>query len=160
MSEQEVRIVKLEPMRVASFHGFGTSPEDEAWKKMEAYAKAKGFFETMESEHRIFGFDNPTPSAGSPNYGYEFWITVGPETASEGEVEVKDVPGGTFAVLRWDGMGNPWETIPAAWQKLVLWNENNARYRMSRGQCLEEHLRPDHKTDNNFMLDLYMAVEE
>ena len=33
MSDLDVRIVKLEPVRVASFHGFGESPEDEAWNK-------------------------------------------------------------------------------------------------------------------------------
>ena len=31
MSELEVRIVTLEPMRVASAHGFGEQPEEQAW---------------------------------------------------------------------------------------------------------------------------------
>ena len=36
MSELEVRIVYLEPMRVATFHGFGASPELLAWEKLSA----------------------------------------------------------------------------------------------------------------------------
>ena len=32
MSDLEVRIVKLEPMRVVSFLGFGESPEELAWE--------------------------------------------------------------------------------------------------------------------------------
>ena len=43
MSKLEVRIVTLEPMRVASAYGFGPSPEEIAWEKMLAFAKKKGF---------------------------------------------------------------------------------------------------------------------
>ena len=34
MSELNVRIVKLEPMQVVSFLGFGESPEELAWGKL------------------------------------------------------------------------------------------------------------------------------
>ncbi len=33
MNELEVRIVRLEPMRVASAQGFGQNPEEIAWSK-------------------------------------------------------------------------------------------------------------------------------
>ncbi len=72
----EITIIKLPPMRVASAWGFGPSPEGVAWQKLAAYAKSHGLFKAG-SESRIFGFNNPNPSEGSPNYGYEFWITVG-----------------------------------------------------------------------------------
>jgi effector-binding domain-containing protein len=156
MNEEEVKIVHLPAMRVASVTAFGPAPEDEAWKKLEAFAQEHGFLDTLEIEHRIFGFNNPNPSPGSPNYGYEFWVKVGPEI--EGP-DVKQFPGGTYAVLRWDGMGNPYETIPAAWQRLVQWGEKS-RYRLLEQLCLEEHIHPDHRMDNNFMLDLYLPVVE
>jgi hypothetical protein len=107
MNEFKVRLVKLEPLRVASVHGFGQSPEDEAWQKLMAWAKPKGYLDDKE-HHRIFGFNNPNPSPGSPNYGYEFWMVVGPEVQPEGEVEIKEFPGGLYAVARCDVQGDPW----------------------------------------------------
>ena len=66
MSELDVRIVELEPMRVASFHAFGESPELKASKKLVDWAKPKGLLDA-KGTHRIFGFNNPDPSPGSPN---------------------------------------------------------------------------------------------
>jgi hypothetical protein len=76
MSDLDVRIVTLEPMRVASAHAYSASPEGEAWDKLIAWAKPKGLLEDATA-HRIFGFNNPNPSPGTPNYGYEFWIQRG-----------------------------------------------------------------------------------
>ena len=46
-------------------------------------------------KHRLFGFNNPDPSAGSPNYGYEVWIVVDrDEMTPEDGVEIKAIPGG------------------------------------------------------------------
>ena len=42
MSELDVQIVQMEPMHVASAHGFGESPEELAWNKILAFAEAKG----------------------------------------------------------------------------------------------------------------------
>ena len=83
MGELDVRIVKLEPMRVASAYGFGTSPEEEAWGKLLAWARAK---DLLNEDVRFFGFNNPNPSPGSPNYGYEQWMTVGQDVEPEGRV--------------------------------------------------------------------------
>jgi len=76
MDELAVRIVNLEPMRVASFHGFGPSPEHLAIQKLADWAAPRGYL-VDRKQHRIFGFNNPNPSHGSPNYGYELWLVVG-----------------------------------------------------------------------------------
>ena len=112
MSELNVRIVKLGPLRVASVLGYGKEPEDIAWKKLAAFAQAHGLFENLD-QHRVFGFNNPSPSPGSPNYGYEFWITVDPALEAEGEVEIKAFSGGLYAVARCQVGGRPYETTPA-----------------------------------------------
>ena len=78
MDKLEVRIIQLEPMRVASTHGFGASPETLTWDKLTVWAKERGLW-PGETPRRFFGFNNPDPSPGSPNYGYETWMTVGPE---------------------------------------------------------------------------------
>ena len=41
MSELTVKIVRLEPMRVASGHGFGTVPELQAGDKMLAFMASR-----------------------------------------------------------------------------------------------------------------------
>lgn len=156
MQDNPVRIVNLDPLRVASFYAFGPQPEEPALQKLYAWADARGYLDHPE-KHRIFGFNNPSPSPGSPNYGYEFWITVGPEVLPDGEVEIKDFPGGLYAVLTWDGMGDPNETIPAAWEKLALWRENSA-YQFGSHQWLEEHHAAEAGADNDFILDLYLPI--
>ena len=41
MDKNDVRIVKLEQMHVASAHGFGTAPESIAWEKILAFVAEK-----------------------------------------------------------------------------------------------------------------------
>ena len=78
MDQPDFRIVQLEPLRVASAHGFGEGPETLAWDKLTAWARERGLWQDGTSR-RFFGFNNPDPSPGSPNYGYETWMTVGSE---------------------------------------------------------------------------------
>ena len=58
MSGLEVRIITLEPMRVASVHAFGASPEEKAFSKLIAWARPRGLTEDPKT-HRVFGFNNP-----------------------------------------------------------------------------------------------------
>ena len=43
MDKLDVRITRLEPMRVASALGFGAVPETEAWEKLLSWARSEGF---------------------------------------------------------------------------------------------------------------------
>ena len=163
MNESKVRIVKLEKIHVASLHGFGKEPENQAWGKLIAWAKPKGYLDDLKN-HRIFGFNNPNPSPGSPNYGYEFWMIVGEDEKPEGEVEIKDFPGGLYAVSRCFLPGGPGPEIGDAWQKLVLWREHS-RYRGANHQWLEEHIEPEGEGGmetpaGKFDLDLYLPIAE
>ena len=155
MSELEVRIVRLEPKRVASVHAFGESPEHAAWDKLIAWAKAKSLLEEP-IEYRIFGFNNPDPSPGSPNYGYEFWITVGPDVEPGGEATIKEFSGGLYAVTRCKGAPN----IGKTWHQLGTWCENS-KYQYASHQWLEEHMAPPAVTPHNdegLVLDLYLPL--
>jgi DNA gyrase inhibitor GyrI len=156
MSDLDVRVVQLDPMRVAAALGFGPNPEELAWRLLLAWAGDSGLLERPE-EHRFFGFNNPSPSPGSPNYGYEQWITVGPEVASEGEVEVKEFSGGLYAVTRCQ-----LETITETWQQLVTWSETS-RFRRAHHQWLEESIDPPvdgNLGDSQAVLDLYLPIAE
>ncbi len=150
MSELEVRIVRLEPMVVAAALGFGEQPELEAWNLIWSWVKALGLSEKIK-EHRFFGFNNPSPSPGSPNYGYEQWMTVGPEVKPEGDIKIKEFPGGLYAVMRCNGIPNP-----DIWGQLVLWREHS-QVKLVHHQWLEECLNPLDPPDK-LVFDLYLPI--
>lgn len=151
MKELEVRIINLEPMRVASAYGFGGQPETIAWEKILNYAERQGIEDL--AEHRFFGFNNPSPSPGSPNYGYEQWITVGPEAEGDEEIEIKDFPGGLYAVTRCEGLQN----ITEIWKQLAIWREDS-QYQQAHHQWLEECFTPRAESLEDFVFDLYAPI--
>jgi effector-binding domain-containing protein len=154
MSNLEVTIVQMAPMRVASAHGFGTSPEEEAWSKILAFAEAQGI---APQDARFFGFNNPNPSPGSPNYGYEQWMTVGPDVGAEGEITIKEIPARQYAVTRCEGLSN----IGEVWRQLVLWFEDSPYKKPSHWcECLEELLTPSGTSLEDYVFDLYLPVAQ
>lgn len=157
MSNLDVRIVKLSPMRVACVNGFGEGPEEMAFEKMKAWAEAHNL---TGKPHRLFGYNNPDPSPGSPNYGYDVWMTVDESVQADGDTTIIDFPGGLYAVTR-IGVKEPGNDIPAAWQKLVQWMEAS-RYHHGRHQWLEEHIGPLDEMGGAqpFTLDLHLPITE
>ena len=156
MNDIIVRIANLEPMRVVVGYAYGESPEFQAWEKVLAFARAKGLLDRPQRP-RFFGFNNPDPSIGSPNYGYEQWMTVGPDVEAKGDIEVKEIPGGRYAVARFQGI----EYIGEMWRQLVMWAEANG-IQLAPGQLLEELLSPVEDLDSpaKFVFDLYLPVAE
>jgi DNA gyrase inhibitor GyrI len=149
----EVRIIQLEPMRVASALGFGPSPEALAHAKMRRFARERRLFEGP-AKPRWFGFNNPSPTPASPNYGYEDWLTVGPAVEGSSEVTIKEVPGGAYAVIHCESLA----VIGERWQELAQWVDGSP-YHMGHHQWLEEHLAPMDAPAEAFNLDLYMPIE-
>ena len=157
MSDIDVRIVELKPMRVASFLGFGENPEELAFDKLNAWAKPRGLLDDRK-KHRIFGFNNPNPSAGSPNYGYEVWIVVEPDREAEADEKIFDFEGGLYAVTKCVVPKGDFEVIGATWKKLVAWKEDS-KYKAAHHQWLEESLT-ESPPDAEFVLDLYAPIAE
>ena len=159
MSDLDVRIVKLEPMRVASFHGFGESPEMIAIGKLVSFAEPRGYLEDLET-NPVFGFNNPNPSTGSPNYGYEIWLFVGPEVEpDEGDdFEIKEFEGGMYGVTRCEIAGN-FEVIGETWKKLNAWREDS-HYGPGNWQWLERTIKLASDPPDEFVLDLYIPLSK
>ncbi len=153
MSDLQVRIVRLEPMRVACASGFGASPEEQAWKTLLDWAARKGLLADLKVQ-RFFGFNNPDPSPGSPNYGYDQWMTVGPDMEPEGEIKIKEFPGGLYSVVRCEGLPNP-----EIWKQLVMWCEVSP-YKHAHHQWLEECLTPPGTPWEETVFDLYLPIAE
>ena len=155
MDDLEVRIVKLEPMRVASFHGYSETPEKDAHEKSIPWMEKSGLLKKPDS-YRHFGFNNPNPSPGSPKYGYEIWISIPSDLATEDDIEVKDFPGGLYAVLRCDTLS----TIGQDWKKLIAWRETS-KYKHGYHQWLEELLtKPASGNEEDYRFDLYSPIVE
>jgi DNA gyrase inhibitor GyrI len=155
MNDRAVRIITLEPMRVASSYGFGTNPEEQAWLKLAAWAGAKGFLQDRAA-HPIFGFNNPNPSPKNPRYGYEFWMKVAPEIEPDGDVRIIEFMGGTYAVTRCEAQGDPGKNMPAAWQNLIQWCKTN-NHRFGSHQALENIISGLENPDE-LVVDLYCPV--
>ena len=155
MSELDARIVHLEPMWVASAYGFGSSPEIDAWTQLLAWADRRGLGDRLAAHH-FFGFNNPDPSPGSPNYGYEQWMTVSLDTEPGNEVEIKEFAGGLYAVAQFKDLNN----IGRVWRELVEWCEDSP-YQLAHHQCLEELLTPFRGTaPEDYVFNLYLAIAE
>jgi DNA gyrase inhibitor GyrI len=158
MSDLEVHIVRLEPMRVASVRAVSESPEVDAWSKLRSWAEPKGLLRDDEN-HPIFGFNNPNPTPDSKEYGYEFWIKIGRDIVSEEEIEVKDFPGGLYAVttckLTGDTSGR---NVLETWRALWEWVKSS-KYKWRQTHELEK-LHDPLAPEAEFVLDLYLPIEE
>ena len=159
MSNLLIRLVELGPLRVAYTHVFSKTPEQDAWNKLKAWAVSKGFLDNP-AEHFNFGYNNPPPpdpSAPSGAYGYEVLITVGSEVEAEGEVKIKQIPGGLYAVARCKGTDNIYRT----WSYLFHeWLKTNGRYELDEENepGLEEHLNPSEERPERWIFDLYLPA--
>jgi DNA gyrase inhibitor GyrI/DNA-binding transcriptional ArsR family regulator len=163
MEKFEAKIVRLEPMRVASAQVISTTPENEAWEKMRAWAEPRGLLEDLE-KHPVFGFNNPNPSPDRKEYGYEFWIRVEPDAEPEGDIKIKDFEGGLYAVttcklkeeLKSEFFQK--EGYLESWKKIVDWVESS-KYRYGKHQGLEKAHDPN-ASEDELILDLYCPIEE
>lgn len=154
MSELDVRIVEMDPMRVGSVLGFGEQPEELATEKMLAYMDDNGLeFEDVD----WFGFNSPDPSPGSPNYGYEVWIRVGPEAQAAGEVVIKEIPARRYAVARCEGL----DQIAEVWRALVLWFEDSPYRKPPHWhECLEHLLVHPRTPYDGYVFDLHLPITD
>ena len=154
MSEIEVRIVKMEPMRMLSSYGYGPEPENIAWEKITAFIREHDLLEDGNFP-ATYGFNNPNPSKGSPNYGYEIWLPVDESVQPEGDLRIVDFMGGMYAVTRFKGLSN----IGRVWGELVKWREAS-KYRPAYNQCLEHLLGGAGGPPEGMVFDLYLEIAE
>lgn len=159
MSDLEVRVVSLDPMTVASTLGFGPNPEESAWNALGRWAETNGLLEDLGA-CRFYGFNNPSPSPGSPNYGYEQWMVVAADVQPGDGVQIKDFPGGLYAVTRCQ-----LKDITEVWGQLAVWCENSP-YTLAQHQWLEECLTPELLIPDmdaraaEAVFDLYLPIAE
>ena len=157
----EVRLERLETMRAAHVHVFSESPEEDAWKKLASWAKPRGLLEEGIGT-RVFG-RNTYPTDKPEPHGYEFFLTVGPDVEPEGDIDMREIPGGLYAVLRFRDLDN----MKDAWQHLWNWiNESEYEHigwrKGEHGWCngFEENLNPLERSPHNWIFDLWVQLKE
>ncbi len=80
----KVRIERLEIMRAAHIHVLSETPEEDAWKKMEAWLSGclkRGLVYSAGTHIRL-------------THGYEFFLTVGRNIEPDGDIDMRQIPGG------------------------------------------------------------------
>ncbi len=127
-----VRIVKLPSMTVASYRAESTTPEDDCSKVFNKFVLENNLHE--RSDFRFFGFNNPSPSDGDPVYGYEMWVTIPDGFDVPEPLEKKQFNGGLYASI-----STHMNEIGERWRLLYNWCKNNEKYDVNFSiQWLEE----------------------
>lgn len=175
----DVRIVKLEPVKVAYYRGYGVNPEREAWIPItewlladakELYYQQFGKYPNVKEllkwagdndlykppkNRRYFGFDNPLKTEDKAEYGYEVWVTLSGDETEDDKVKFKDFEGGLYAVAR---AKKSTKSLIETWQKLFKWLETSS-YKHGSHQWLEEYITVEGQ--KGFVaFDLYMPISE
>lgn len=114
LENRDIRLERLDTLRVAHTHVLSPTPEDDAWTKLATWARDRGLLDRVGT--RVFGRDTFPTDAPEP-HGYEFFLTVGPDVEPEGDVLIGIIPRGLYAVLRFTDLS----TIRAAWRRLWDW---------------------------------------
>jgi len=154
MNCQDVRIIELPAMRVASALGFGEEPEAQAWEIIRGFAANHGI-DLGDKAVITYGFNNPAPTPGNDRYGYEIWLPVDAGVPADAPVEIKDVPCAKYAVTRFTGLSN----IGRAWKELVAWFEDSPYTQPPNWhQCLEALRNPLEADPEKFLFELYLPL--
>ncbi len=152
MSDIDVRVERLPPMRVAWVRVIGPTPETDALERIRPWAEAAGLFRGPGAR-KLFGFNNPSPMPGDIEYGYEFWVSLDEGTVPPEGIGVKEFPGGVYAVTTCTIQG-----IETAWKALFGWVQASG-HKATHGQELERILDPLAE-EAHLTLDLYLPIEE
>lgn len=151
MNNPSLRLELLPAMRVGRFRAVGATPQREAWDQLQRWAAPRGWL-TEPRMHPIFGFNNPGPVPENPEYGYEFWIGLGPDDETAEGVSTLAFPGGWYAVAAIRGLPDP-----DAWRRLWEWvGRSPVRHR--REHELERPLNPL-AAEEELKFELWLPIE-
>ncbi|MCL2123722.1 MAG: effector binding domain-containing protein [Desulfovibrionaceae bacterium] len=127
-----VRIVRLPAMTVAACRAESETPERDCSKVFVPFVLEHNLHK--RSGYRNFGFNNPSPSAGNPVYGYELWVTIPDEFDVPAPLEKKQFSGGLYASI-----STRMSEIGERWRQLYQWCEKSDKYDVDfSSQWLEE----------------------
>ena len=162
----EIKVVELNPMKVASFQYVGENPEVNAFKEIIKWAQEKNLL-NKDVKYHFFGFNNPIPSEDNPIYGYEVWLPLDDDFEGDDEIKIKEFKGGLFATTEMsfsDFLSSQgWNVFHSA---VKLWMKENMYERDITVQWLEEHIVEKRDIENfiqkddlsKWIIGLYLPV--
>ena len=166
---ENVRILRLPPYTVASYHCICEEPEGKAGDMMTEFVQKTGLYD-IKPDARLFGFNHPNPGILENGlHGYELWLTIPDDMEVPEPYVKKHFEGGLYAALTM--------SFPEfeRWNDLTGWVRSSEKYTEDyapegleiMGGCLEEHLNwiydanrgwVDDET-SEFQLDLLMPIK-
>ena len=141
-------------MRVAWVRAVGPSPEQEAWTRLSAWARSAGLLDDPVA-HPVFGFNNPPPVSGTPEYGYEFWVAIDPATQPPEGIGVREFEGGLYAVTSCRVAPE----LPQSWKALLRWVHKSQHTWRRTSHELERVVNPLAPPEET-VLDLCVPLED
>jgi DNA gyrase inhibitor GyrI len=154
MMDLDVRIERLRPLRVAWVRAVGCSPEQEAWALLNAWARPAGLLDDPVA-NPVFGFNNPSPTPAVEEYGYEFWVPVGPDCHLPTGIGQKEFAGGVYAVTSC----RVGPEMPGRWRALIRWVRESQHTWLRSAHELERVQNPMASPDE-FIVDLCLPLDE
>lgn len=118
MDKMDIRFEWLRDSKAAYVHASGDSPEEAALAKIIAWANSKGI--NKQPNVSLLG-RNTYPTNHPEPHGYEYYLAVSNDFVPEGEIEMKTLPGGMYAVLQFKNLF----MMQDAWIRLIKWVEDN-----------------------------------
>jgi effector-binding domain-containing protein len=158
----EVRLERLKTIRAAYIHSSSDTPEEDAEKRIIEWAKSKGLMEKNIGA-RLFG-RNTYPTDKPEPHGYELYLTVENDFEYGGDIEMREIPGGLYVVLRFTNLNK----IREAWDKLWKWFEESeykpADWKKSEHGWVdgfEEQVDwQEEKPQTEWIFDLWVQIKE
>lgn len=138
---RDVKVVKMETRKIAAVRHVGPYEEvGEAWETLCTWAGPKGLI--RENTQFIgLSYDDPDVSDES-TIRYDACITLEGECSGEGEVVVKEIPGGEFATVLHVG---PFEKLHETYREFYQWLAGSGR-EVKHGPSTETHLNDPETT--------------
>ncbi|MFX1521811.1 MAG: effector binding domain-containing protein [Promethearchaeota archaeon] len=163
-----IKLVELNPMRVASFQYVGENPELNAFKELTKWVQGKNLL-SKNVRYHFFGFNNPIPTENNSVYGYEVWFPLDDDFEGDDEIKIKEFKGGLFAVkemLLSDFISDQGWTVFHS--EAELWMKENMYEYDHTVQWLEEHIVEKQDINNfiqkkdlsNWTIGLYLPVRK
>lgn len=134
--------------------GYGPGVQ-EAWAKLMRWAGPRGLFGPQTT---MLGISHDNPHITSPSKcRYDACIPAPADLQPEREIGIADIPGGTCAVLRFEGPG---EQILAAYNSLYGDWLPQSGYQPADSPCYEMyHGNPESHPQGYFVFDICMLVK-
>jgi hypothetical protein len=134
----DITVEELAPRQVVCSRVISQTPEEDVMRAVENWVTGHGL--KLEGR-RSFGFDVPVSPAEAEKglRGYEYGMEISAEEYVEGILPTRIYGGGMYAVMRVvNAFEAPFQTIPAGWQRLIKWAQDNPEWQTSYDTCYEE----------------------